>query len=200
MSEKPQRSFFVGNRLRVLLALTFIVGIFALVGFVTSPRATANATTSKNENAQYEISFMEYLIDHHYSGILIDQQCVQKATHGKLIEMCKQGITSQQMQIKQMQSWLSQWYGIHYTPQLDAQGQAFVDAISALPSGRTFEIEFMSNLITHHLSAVIPSQTCQSKASHDQLRDLCSKVVSMQSMEITMLKDYLCDWYALCEK
>lgn len=200
MSQKFQRSLFASKGLRVLLALTFVVGIFALVGFVTSPQATANAATSKNENAQYEISFMEYLIDHHYSGILIDQQCVQKATHGQLIEMCKQGISSQQMQIQQMQSWLNQWYGVRYTPELDAQGQAFVDAISALPGGRTFEVEFMTNLITHHLSAIIPSQTCQSKASHDQLRELCDKVVSMQSMEIGMLKNHLCSWYDLCEK
>lgn len=35
---------------------TVVVAIFALVGFVTSPQATANAATSSSENAQYEIN------------------------------------------------------------------------------------------------------------------------------------------------
>lgn len=187
---------------RLLLTLVFAFAVLAITGITGTSgvsAATGNAPASKSDSAKFEIDFMKYLIDHHYAGTIIDQMCVKKATHQALRDLCSKEVKDQQMQINEMKSWLHKWYGIHYEPQLDAQGQAIVDYISSLNGGRTFEIGFMENLIPHHLSAIISSQKCVEKASHESLKDLCENVVSSQTMSVSMLKTWLCNWYELCD-
>lgn len=188
---------------RLLLTLVFALAMFVVASFVGTPgasAATATAPAPNPQTAKFEINFMKTLIDHHYSGVIIDQICVKRATHDPLRDLCAKEVKDQQMQINMMQSWLKKWYGIDYEPRLDAQGKAIVQYVSSLGGGRTFEIGFMENLIPHHLSAIIMSESCVKRAYHDALKDMCENVISSQTMSIRMLNDWLCDWYSLCNK
>jgi uncharacterized protein (DUF305 family) len=64
------------------------------------------------EGAEFEIAFMERMIKHHEGAVKEGERCVERAYHPELIELCHDIIETQTAEIAQMQTWLSEWYGI----------------------------------------------------------------------------------------
>lgn len=62
--------------------------------------------------AQFEIEFMQQMIRHHRKAIIEASQCLQRAYHDALLDLCANIIETQLAEIRQMQSWLCAWYGI----------------------------------------------------------------------------------------
>ena len=60
---------------------------------------------------EFEIAFMEMMIRHHRKAVREGEQCVRKAYHPELIEMCENIIAAQSAEIRQFEQWLCQWYG-----------------------------------------------------------------------------------------
>jgi uncharacterized protein (DUF305 family) len=59
----------------------------------------------------YEIAFMQMMIDHHSAAIEEGNECLQQAYHASLLELCENIVVSQSMEIRQMRTWLCEWYG-----------------------------------------------------------------------------------------
>lgn len=65
---------------------------------------------------------MTTTIDHHAMAVMMSEICLTNATvHEELRTVCGEIITAQTQEISTMQSWLQDWYGISYSPQM-AQG------------------------------------------------------------------------------
>lgn len=62
------------------------------------------------DGEQFEIAFMEMMIEHHMMAIKEGQQCLKKAYHTELKELCEDIIATQSMEIMSMESWLCDWY------------------------------------------------------------------------------------------
>jgi uncharacterized protein (DUF305 family) len=62
--------------------------------------------------AQFEIEFMQQMIRHHRGAIVEASQCLKRAYHDELLDMCAGIIETQLAEIRLMQSWLCSWYGI----------------------------------------------------------------------------------------
>lgn len=60
----------------------------------------------------FEIEFMQMMIRHHAKAVKEGEQCLKKAYHAELQQLCQNIIVSQTAEIRQMQSWLCQWYSI----------------------------------------------------------------------------------------
>jgi uncharacterized protein (DUF305 family) len=60
--------------------------------------------------ARFEIAFMEMMIEHHMTAIKEGRQCVRKAYHEELIDLCENIVTTQSTEITLMESWLCDWY------------------------------------------------------------------------------------------
>ena len=185
---------------RLLLALAFTVGAFAVVSFAGTSTASAHTSTTSGKNAQFEIRFMERLSDHHLAAVKADSICLQKATHDALRDMCASDKASQQMEISEMVSWLSQWYDVHYQPSLTPSSKAMVMYLSTLRKGKSFEVGYMENIMPHHLMAIKMARTCLAQASHQKLLNLCKDVISAQTKEIQEMTGFLCRWYNICNK
>lgn len=61
--------------------------------------------------AEFEIAFMEQMIRHHRMAIVKSSQCVARAAHVALQDLCADIVRAQLAEIGQMQDWLCQWYG-----------------------------------------------------------------------------------------
>jgi len=157
--------------------------------------AIASAPAPTQQQAKFEVRFMENMIDHHAMAVMMAQMCLQKATHPELRQMCQNIISSQSAEIQQMQSWLSQWYGVSYAPQ---PSNAKMQKLMKL-SGAEFEIEFMQEMIEHHADAIRESTDCILKAYHNELRDLCQNIITAQAAEINTMRTWLCQWYGECD-
>jgi uncharacterized protein (DUF305 family) len=68
----------------------------------------ALAATSGEE---FEIRFMETMIRHHQGAIREAADCLDRAGHQELVELCEQIIAAQAAEIQQMRAWLCDWYG-----------------------------------------------------------------------------------------
>jgi uncharacterized protein (DUF305 family) len=62
--------------------------------------------------SDFEIAFMEMMIQHHEGAIKAAEGCLKKAYHTELLELCEGIIEAQQAEIEQMETWLCEWYSI----------------------------------------------------------------------------------------
>ena len=62
--------------------------------------------------AEFEIAFMEMMIEHHQAAIREAEECLRRAYHAQLRRLCENIIETQSAEIEQMQRWLCEWYGI----------------------------------------------------------------------------------------
>lgn len=63
-------------------------------------------------NAEFEIEFMQQMIRHHKGAVVKSSQCLARAYHDELQDMCSEIISAQLAEIEQMQEWLCTWYGL----------------------------------------------------------------------------------------
>jgi hypothetical protein len=72
-----------------------------------------------------------------------------------------------------------------------------VRADAPAPHARTarFEINFLKDMIDHHMMAVEMGEICVHRAIHDELHGLCHEIIDAQTAEIEMMQDWLHDWY-----
>ena len=187
------------------VVLLLLLSVFVLGGAApapatpTAPTPTATASTT---NLPYDAYFMEHMMDHHLAAIRMSQVCLKKADHQQLLNLCHTMITSQQQESQQMQTWLMQWYNIHYTPQLAVPYQHLVTFLSSI-NDDTFEVGqfdlwFMQNMNAHHQIAINRSKVCLQKATHQKLKNMCQMTITSQGQEIKEEQSWLCQWYGLC--
>jgi uncharacterized protein (DUF305 family) len=67
------------------------------------------ATMSPSE---FEIHFMKEMIRHHWKAVIEGGQCIRRAYHNDLVELCEDIALAQTAEIRQMQEWLCEWYAI----------------------------------------------------------------------------------------
>ena len=150
-----------------------------------------------NAARQFEIDFLQDMIDHHAMAVMMAELCLEKDVRLELAALCEQIRSSQTQQIAQMQAWLQAWYGITYAPEMKPGDMKTMERLASL-SGAAFEIEFMEMMIRHHRKAVVEGETCIRRADHEELRSLCETIIEEQSEEIALLQSWLCSWFGRC--
>lgn len=66
---------------------------------------------------EFEIEFMKRMIRHHWKAVVRGSQCVDRADHPELVETCEGIVMTQTEEIREMQTWLCDWYTIcNYGP------------------------------------------------------------------------------------
>lgn len=183
-----------GSRIALMLSMALI-----FTATVISAQTANSGPAPDRATAKFEIDFMKDMIDHHAMAIEMAQICVEKAVHEQLRTLCGEIITAQREEIQEMQSWLQQWYGITYSPQMKPGDMRMLERLAEL-SGAEFEIEFMQMIIKHHLKAIREASKCVERAFHSELRDLCENIIVTQAAEIEQMRTWLCQWHGICRR
>ena len=147
--------------------------------------------------ANFEINFLTGMIDHHHMAVMMAEVCQQKAVHEQLESLCDDIVASQSQEIEMMQSWLQDWYGIGYEPEMKPGDMKMMERLEALPP-QEFEVMFMEMMIRHHQKAIREAEKCLDKAFHPELHRLCRSIIETQSAEIDQMEAWLCEWYGRC--
>ena len=143
---------------------------------------------------QAEIRFMKDMIDHHHMAVMMGEMAVEKAVHAELAELGAEIVETQTAEIEQMQSWLRDWYGIEYEPQMSKRDEREMAELEEL-EGEEFEVEFLQGMIRHHAMAVMMSRSILRHAGHEELKDLARQIIETQTEEIQQMQDWLSEWY-----
>ena len=162
----------------------------------TKMPAKADAPAPRNRLTIVEIRLLRDLIDGHNLAVQMAQVCVEKASREELRSICEQVIQTQQQEIQEMRSWLSNWYGINYQPTANNFGRNVVKQLESL-SGSQFEIEFMKALTSHHWGAIIFGGEIIDRAYHNEFIELASNVITEQVDEIEQLRRMLREIYGI---
>ncbi len=180
-----------------LIVLSFVLFLGLCVTSVNAQSQESGPAPDK-ATAKYEIDFMQDMIDHHAMAVPMANMCVEKAIHVELRTLCQEIIAAQSAEIQQMQTWLMEWYGISYSPEMKPGDMRMMEKMAEL-SGAEFEIEFMEMMIKHHLKAIRKASKCVDRVFHDQLREMCENIIVTQAAEIEQMRTWLCDWYGICK-
>ena len=62
------------------------------------------------EGEEFETEFMMMMIEHHATAINEAEDCVDRAIHEELVELCENIIRSQSRESRVMRRWLCKWY------------------------------------------------------------------------------------------
>lgn len=174
------------------LALTF-------GGFAVAATPVSAATLAPSESAsRFDVRFMQETTGHHQMAVDMAQQCVQKAINADLRSLCQNIITSQNQEIETMQSWLQDWYGYSYTPQMKPGDMRMLEEM-AMMNGAEYEIHFMRDMIDHHKSMLSDAVPCTNRAGHGELSGLCENIVASQSSEIAQMQQWLGERYGISD-
>ena len=179
------------------LAAFWLAVIAAMLSLTVVTPASASAPAPDQANARYEVRFMTEMIDHHFMAVQMATMCLDKAVHPELEALCQNIVTSQTQEIQMMQAWLSDWYGISYSPEMTKGDQQMMARMASMPPAE-FEMEFLKMMIRHHWKAVVRASQCIERAYHPELVAMCEHIVLSQSAEIELMREWLCAWYGIC--
>jgi uncharacterized protein (DUF305 family) len=168
--------------------------LMPLANATQNPRSEPAPTAAASN---FEINFMTGMIDHHHMAIMMAEQCLEEDVRAELEELCADIIETQSQEIELMQTWLTDWYGVSYEPEMKPGDMKMMERLASL-EGDAFAIEFMETMIRHHRKAVVEARQCVDKAFHDELESLCENIIETQAAEIALMSTWLCQWYGRC--
>lgn len=168
-----------------------------LLAFSSGSIVRADGPAPTRAQANYEVKFLTGMIDHHHMAVMMGMMCEQKAVHEELKELCHSIVETQMAEIHHMQAWLEDWYGITYEPRMKRSHERMMEKMEDM-SATEFEIHFMTMMIRHHAQAVREGTHCVERAFHPELIELCESIVAAQTEEITVMRQWLCEWYDRC--
>lgn len=173
----------------------FLLPLLPALAMAYGP-ATAHA-------ADFDQNFMGKMIPHHQMGIDMAKDCVQKATHEELKDLCRQIASKQQEETGKMGSWLDSWYkgrpGAKPSPEMMKTMRQSMEKMKGM-SGAAYEVHFMNEMSKHHREALKDIEPCVSRASHGELKNLCTTMAADQKKEIEQMHGWLCDWHKDCHQ
>lgn len=139
-----------------------------------------------------EHAFLVEMIAHHEEAI----DAAGELARSERPEMRAFGtriIESQSAQVEQMQAWLDAWYAdrpreVDYDPMMRDLHEL---------SGDALDETFLTDMIGHHMAAVMMSQQLLMRdlADHAAVDRLAADIRDEQSREIAMMRRWLRDWF-----
>lgn len=63
--------------------------------------------------------------------------------------------------------------------------------------GRNVDKQFIEQMIPHHESAIAMANLALQKTKHDEVKTLANNIISSQTAEINMMKEWYKDWYGV---
>ena len=175
-----------------------------IIGLMLMASTALAAPTNRAERA--EVRFLEGMMDHHQMAVDMANDCLKKAADQTLLTLCQKIITAQTAEIKQMQGWLKDWYGVEYAPmpmQMNSMpGMAMPDPTMSMGmmaglnslTGHDYEVAWVESMIDHHDDALHMADRLLKQVEHAELRDLATTIIKDQSAEIQGMETLLDQW------
>jgi uncharacterized protein (DUF305 family) len=151
--------------------------------------------------------FIEQMIPHHEDAVSMSDLALTKAEHPELKLLAQNIKRDQTVEIGQMREWYASWYGTdvpEFAGGMMGGGMgrgmmmgALGDAtdLDALKSSKSFDKEFIEQMIPHHQMAIMMAQMLLSGTDREELRTLGANIVRSQSAEIGQMREMYKSWY-----
>lgn len=145
---------------------------------------------------EMDAAFIEQMIPHHESAIVMAELAKEKANHQEIKDMADDIITSQQAEIDQMKQWYKDWYGKD-VPKINIHGSVMMDdeaSIASLREATDFDRAFLDHMIPHHQMAVMMSNMLKLNTERPEMKKLADDIIAAQTKEIDNMKSWQKAW------
>lgn len=220
----------------LLLSITLVFGITT-----ASAQSSSSSTLAQGQltadgqltgpgrglTKQFEISFMESTIDHHFSALRITELAAgtdtqrsaslspaegtaptpgfpataAKADLPDLKSLARRNNRMQREEIQTMRQFLKDWYGIDYQPHLTSAGQEMIQLLDSTAAGAAFDHAFYEAFSRHHFTLLDPVNQCLtgSEEMHPDLMRLCRDMWHSQTSDIDQMRRELARHFGIVD-
>lgn len=151
-------------------------------------------------NAPYDLQFLDTMIAHHQGAVDMAQPAETKAERSEIKTLAKNIIADQEKEIAQMKKWRADWYkdqpaavNMEMAGMLDSMKDMDMKKLESA-SGKTYDLEFIKQMMPHHEGAVIMAQEALQKSQKPEIKALASAIIKAQQAEIKQMKDWQTAW------
>lgn len=177
--------------------------------------------------AQFEINYLKFIIDHHYSALRIAELAAgtdatrdaaispsegtppsptfaatpAKATLDEIKSLARRANRTQREEILEAQGFLRDWYGIEYQPKIRPVNRLRIELLEHTAAGEQFNHYWLETFSRHHYTALTRSLECltSSELRHKALDRYCRGIVNGQLGEIDAMRELLCRNFNICD-
>jgi uncharacterized protein (DUF305 family) len=124
-----------------------------------------------------ERTYLEWLMDHHQSGIDLAQMALERSTNPAIRSQAQRIIRDNEQQIGLTQAYVRAWYGYFRTAKPEPKNTEVLEYLSTL-SGRQFDRAFTQAMTDHETGAIFASRTASRYAPRTESRRLAQAVTN----------------------
>ena len=148
-------------------------------------------------SGEYDRDFIDGMVPHHQAAIDMAKVAQRKAEHAELKALADAIVADQDGEIAQMKAWHKAWYGSdEIVPGMGGHQMGGMDTdLGQLESAQPFDKAFIDAMIPHHQSAIDMAKEAQTKATHQEIKDLAGRIVAAQQREIDQMQAWRAQWY-----
>jgi len=166
-------------------------------GMAATPTSGMAGMGGTPTSGDYDRDFIDMMVPHHQAAIDMAKVAQAHATHAELKSLADAIISAQEGEIAQMKGWRKAWYGSDQIPAgMGSHQMAGMDVdLNQLAAANPFDRAFIDAMMPHHQSAITMAQEAQTKAMHQEIRDLAGRIVADQQREIDQMRAWRAQWY-----
>ena len=160
-------------------------------------------TNLGQQDSSYDQRFIDMMIPHHESAIMMAKDALEHANKPELRKMANDVISSQQKEIDQMKEWRAKWYG-EGRPGEMADAGGMMKHMSTMndtmvknlgQKDHDYEDRFIDTMIPHHQGAIKMAEDAVAKANHPETKRMAQAIIDAQKKEIAQMEQWRKAWY-----
>ncbi len=169
-------------------------GMAGMTGTSTGGMAGMTGTPTGGD---YDRDFIDMMVPHHQAAVDMAKVAQAHAEHTELKTLADAIVKAQDGEIAQMKGWRKAWYGSDQIGTvMGGHPMAGMDVnLEQLAAAKPFDRAFIDAMLPHHQSAITMAQEAQTRAQHQELRDLAGRIVADQQREIDQMRAWRAQWY-----
>jgi uncharacterized protein (DUF305 family) len=164
-------------------------------------RNVQRSKSSGDRDRRNEINFMQRMMDLEAAAVQLAQVGQGRTSHRELRDLLDRVGSSGQNRVDQLGSWLRQWYGIRYTPQIDPKYAAQISVLSQRGiRGDEFEIRMLKTMADHQSEVAALIARNQSNVTQEDLRQILRPTMDNRNARARQCRNWLRSWYNISYK
>ena len=157
-----------------------------------------NASLQALKGAEFEMSFLQQMIQHHRSGVEMAKLVADHTQRAELRQFADKMIAMQEQEIGQMTKWLTDWYKTSPKEVANEKADKEMKMHMSMLTGKKdadFDKAFLEMMPMHHHAAVEMAEQAEKKATHPELKEFAAKMAKDQQNEIQLMKNWAQAWF-----
>jgi len=149
--------------------------------------------------AEYDQGFIDMMVTHHQAAIDMAKVAQRKGDHAEIKTLANAIVSAQDGEITKMKAWRKAWYGSDQIPASTMGGMAGMGGMNVdlaqFENAQPFDKAFIDAMTPHHQSAIAMAQEAQTKAVHQEIKDLAGQIIAALQQELDQMKAWRAQWY-----